>query len=133
MKYLLQIFLVGLIIIKVIDCKGQNNDNLKLINDFETATQNHLSFQNGLSSSIVNPTSDEDALRKGFQKMQTDSEDQGGWVILESSKITVDDQEYTAILYEYKQSKFIALHYKMKGGDYYFRIYNPSNFIGNKN
>jgi hypothetical protein len=111
---------------------SQKEENIKLISDFEAATQSNLSFQNGIFITISEPKNDKEALRKGFAIMQVDNERAGGWVILESNFITVDAIEYKAILYEYDDTKYIALHYEMENGNYFFRIYDPTTYINNE-
>jgi len=108
---------------------GQQNEHQKLIKEFEKGAQQNLSFQNGLFITITEPKDDHDALKKGFAKMQMDNERAGGWTIFESELITVDHIEFTSILYEYKNKKYIAVHQLLDDGNYFFRIYNPDNYI----
>lgn len=110
---------------------GQNQDYDKIIIDFQNQAQNNLSFQNGIFTTIYTPLNDSDALRKGFSSMQKDTEKSGGWTILSSKTITIDNIKYKAILYEYKNEKHIALHYKLEEDSYFFRIFNPNNYIKN--
>ena len=107
-----------------VSAQGSN----EIIANFEKESQKNLSFQNGINSFITTPKDDHDALAKGFETMQTDLESHGGWTLIAAQNITVDGQDYRAILYNYQNKDHIALHYKADRNKYYFRIFNSTYY-----
>jgi len=108
---------------------SQSNDSLKgekIIDKFVLDSHNNLLFQNGMNVFIDKPLNDTDALEKGFKLMLPDAEQNGGWNIITSKDVEIEEQYYRAILYDYNTTKYIALYCKEDDSKYYFRIFNSS-------
>ena len=109
---------------------AQQVDHEKTIDEFVISAEAHsLSFVNGINVTISKPKDDHDALTKGFQLCQTDTERRGGWKILAAKDVMIKSYEpllSRAVLYEHQGKQHMVLYRPEKNGEYFFRIYPKS-------